>query len=55
MDNIIEKRKKWLDSHFFIKPEIVHRIKDMDIVKRKEYWGLYSKKMRLFFQQYLMI
>lgn len=44
MDNIIEERKKWLDSHFFIKPQIVHSINDMDIVRRKEYWGLYSKK-----------
>lgn len=39
----IENRKKWLDSHFFIKPEIVICLEDINIERRKDFFGLSSK------------
>lgn len=38
----IEERKKWLDSHFFIKSEVVQCLKNLKIERRKDFVGLSS-------------
>lgn len=38
----IEERKKWLDSHFFIKSEVIQCLKNLKIERRKDFVGLSS-------------
>ena len=43
----IEEREKWLGSHFFIKSEIVQCHNDLNIERRKDFWGLSNKKNKV--------
>lgn len=39
--DLIEERKKWLENHFFVRTEVTKKAKNMNIVRRRNYLGLY--------------